>query len=294
MRGAGCTILQWYDPINPGGHLLKFALNYSPEAAALLTAGQIHIDLFKCPNWDDLVPQAAALLPVYIHFPFQAGQADSEQVGFESVRRWLAATETRYVNTHISPLQEGLANPDDPEEVFAKVLPDVLRLVEEFGADRVIAENIPYPETDTKKQKPLLASDAALITRVIEAAGCGLLLDLGHARRMAEHLAIDPRRYIEQLPVTRLRELHVTGLGYNAHGRRVDHLPMTEEDWLLLDWALDNIRQGNWSEPYVVACEYGGVGPGFEWRSRSDVIAAQIPRMVDMVRAAQPVLHTAL
>jgi hypothetical protein len=272
--------------------LMKFALNYSPEAQELLQSGIIAPDLFKCPDWDDLSATAAQHLPIYIHFPFQAGERFINPVqmntAMDAAQRWLDRTETPYVNTHISPATSQLVNPDDADEVVDRVVRDILPLVERFGADKVIAENIPYPERNHGAHPPLSA-DANVITRVIETCDCGLLLDLGHARRTAEHLAIDPRRYIEQLPVQRLREVHVTGLGYDPRGLRVDHLPMREDDWELLDWALANIARGDWAEPWVVACEYGGIGEIFRWRSNIDVIAAQIPRMIEMVKAAQPV-----
>ncbi|HLV36123.1 MAG TPA: hypothetical protein VKY59_13445, partial [Spirillospora sp.] len=60
---------------------MKFALNYSPQAAELLRAGDIDIDLFKCPDWPHLIEQARQQRPVYIHFPLVAGQHNIDQVG---------------------------------------------------------------------------------------------------------------------------------------------------------------------------------------------------------------------
>jgi hypothetical protein len=64
---------------------------------------------------------------------------------------------------------------------------------------------------------------------------------------------------------------------------------MTDPDWALFEWALAKIQSGAWPTPWVVACEYGGIGPIFDWRSDPAVIAHDIPRMVELVRAAQPV-----
>ncbi len=51
--------------------MTRFALNYSPQAADLLRAGQIEIDLFKCPAWPDLIAEAQAAAPglhsLFIH-----------------------------------------------------------------------------------------------------------------------------------------------------------------------------------------------------------------------------------
>lgn len=256
---------------------MKFALNYSPQAMELSREGAIHFDLFKCPDWPDLIAIAQQWRPVYVHFPLLAGQNNLDKVGIDAITHWLNTTETQFVNTHIATLKR---DDETRERVIAAVIADLQRLVNEFGADRVIVENIPYP--DTRRDKSAFSVDTALISEVITETNTRLLLDLGHARRTAEHLAIDPRVYIEQLPVDRLAELHVTGLGYHQ-GRREDHLPMRDEDWDLFDWALSQIHAGIWARPAVIACEYGGVGPQFEWRSAREVIAAQIPLMYQKV-----------
>jgi uncharacterized protein len=264
---------------------MKFALNYSPQAAELLRQHKIEVDLFKCPPWDNLVPKAREQKPIYIHFEFQAGWKEVDASQLRTAEMWLARTGTRYVNTHITPNIDALNHPDNTEALIELVLRDLMPLVEYFGAERVVAENIPYPET--KRVMPKLCIDPTVITTIVERSGCGLLLDIGHARRTAEHLAIDPRVYIQQLPVHRLREIHITGLGYDADGKRTDHMPMREDDWELFAWVLDQLQSDIWSTPEIIACEYGGIGSGFEWRSDIRVIEEQIPRIAEMVRTSQ-------
>ncbi|MBZ0300868.1 MAG: DUF692 family protein [Anaerolineae bacterium] len=262
---------------------MNFALNYSPQAADLLGAGLIDMDLFKCPDWPDLIEQARAWRPVYVHFPLVAGQHNVERVGLGRIAELRRETGTDFVNTHIAARYENLDDPENTEAAVEVMLQDVRPLVERFGAAHVIAENIPYP--DIPDDKPRVVVEPAVIRQVIETSGCGLLLDLAHARLTAEHLQVDVCTYIEQLPVDRLRELHVTGIGLNREGLREDHLPMTDADWDLFDWALDRIGRGQWARPQVVACEYGGVGPMFDWRSEREVMAHDIPRMFTQVRS---------
>jgi hypothetical protein len=265
---------------------MKFALNYSPQAAKLLQSGDIEIDLFKCPDWPDLVAEASALCPAYVHFPLVAGQGNVEKVGLETIADWRSRTVSRYVNTHIAIRREDMTDPDDPEEAVETMLRDIRPLVARFGKANVMAEHIPYP--DIPDNKASVVAQPAVIRRVIETADCGLLLDLAHARLTADTLNMDVHEYITRLPVERLCELHVTGVGIGQDGLRQDHLPMTDDDWALLAWALAQIDSGAWAQPWVVSCEYGGIGPMFAWRSDETVIAHDIPRMMDMVRAAQP------
>lgn len=252
---------------------MQFALNWSPQAADLLAAGRITFDLYKCPDWDDMIATASAQHPVYVHFPHVAGQGrDPDWARVDALAQ---RTNTFYINTHCAP-----ANPD---QAYEAVLRDVTLLCERFGADRVIVENVPHP--DHYLHLPAVSVDAALIRRVVEATGCGLLLDLAHAALAAESCGWDVRDYISALPVERLREVHITGRGIDQQGRRTDHLPMTDADWELFEWALDQIRGGAWHRPQIIACEYGGIGPIFEWRSDASVIAEQIPRMAAMIQS---------
>ncbi len=114
-------------------------------------------------------------------------------------------------------------------------------MIDHFGSENVILENANY---DPNYQVPTLVIQPEVISRVVAESGCGLLLDLAHARMSAVYLGIDMREYISRLPVHALRELHVAGTRYVAEQQRlVDHYPMTDEDWSLTEWALDNIHQ---------------------------------------------------
>ena len=62
---------------------------------------------------------------------------------------------------------------------------------------------------------------------------------------------------------------------------------MTDVDWSLLEWALARIRDGDWAHPWALSFEYGGIGPMFDWRSRSDVIAHQVPRLCSLVNSVE-------
>jgi uncharacterized protein (UPF0276 family) len=266
---------------------MQFALNYSAPAAELLESGRIQFDLFKCPDWPDVIEKAARQRPVYIHFDLVAGQRGSSPPDLDAIDRTLQATGTHHVNTHIAARNQDLDDPEDIDAVVQHILADVMPLVTRFGADRVVAENVPYPDTDGDKPRAVVLPQ--VIKRVIYESGCGLLLDIGHARLTAEYLGIDTRDYITQLPVERLAELHITGVGLDPSGQRADHMPMTGEDWSLLEWALASIRRGMWGRPRLIACEYGGVGPTFEWRSSPAVILSDIPRMYSLIKALQMV-----
>ncbi|HSB67464.1 MAG TPA: DUF692 family protein [Anaerolineales bacterium] len=272
---------------------MYLAINYSPAAARLVQAGKIHIDYFKTPNWDELIAQARELCPVAIHFTLEAGNDSLGDVDWEKIQQQLFATKTPYVNLHLDArqtyypaYQSGTTHPSEVANVTQVILSDVMKAVERFGAERVIIENSPYQGVDGNTMA--LCVQPNLIKQVVMETGCGFLLDISHAIITARYLDMQPEEYISNLPVEHIKELHFAGMHYNqASGHWMDHLSIQEEDWQWLDWALERVHSGEWSLPWLLAFEYGGVGEPFEWRSNPQVIAEQVPKLCEHIQLFQ-------
>lgn len=261
---------------------MDFALNYSPQAVALLQAGRLEVDLFKCPDWPDLVAEARRFRPVYVHFPLRAGDGSAAGTDWALVDHFLTTTETRYVDLHIVPrlrdFPDAQTAADLNEMAFRAVMVDVEQAVRRYGCERVIVENAPLRQDRSVEDFVPGAVEPAFFHRVVEAAGCGLLLDVAHARIAARTLGTDEHDYLDAMPLYALRELHLTGV-QPVNGELTDHTGFTDADWTAAEWVAGRLRAGAWPLPGLVALEYGGVGPHFEWRSDSAVIAADAPRL---------------
>ncbi len=268
---------------------MQFAINYSPQAAELLKAGQIAIDYFKCPDWDDMIAEARALKPVYIHFPITVGRGQIGALDWNKVDRLLRETGTPLVNVHLSPMRGDFPRPYDPQQVIDTLHRELAEVVARYGADKVIAENVPHHGDDTTYEYPVLrpAAQPDVIRSVIEATNCGFLFDLSHARISADALGLNWREYVRALPLERIREVHITGMTRLDDGRLEDHLGFTEADWEAFDWFMDEMRAGRAATPWIVSFEYGGTGQLFAWRSESSVIARDVPRLYQAVHSAQ-------
>lgn len=267
---------------------MRLAVNYSPQAARLLNEERIDLDLFKCPDWPDLIAEARIHRPVYIHFPLNAGDGSVANADWHLIESLLSSTATPYVNMHLIARSEDW--PDIPvasqadehlQAVAEHLIRDVRTVTNRFGADRVMVENVIYRGPTGAMLYAAIAPE--VIAQVVQETGCGLLLDTAHAWITAHHLEIPAEKYIARLPVQHLKEMHVTGTGHDGNRWR-DHMSMREEDFALVTWALDQIRAGAWAPPWAVSFEYGGIGPAFEWRSSADVLAAQVPRLLALVR----------
>ncbi len=269
---------------------MQFALNYSPQAAGLLDAGALDIDRFKCPDWPDLIAAARAYRPVYVHFELRTDRRHLTAEALDAAARWREETGTPYVNAHIVPARDAFpgmpfdtTDPDDERAVLDCLLDGAAALVERFGAEHVIVENVPYYARPGDTPRPAVLPGA--IRRVVQETGCGFLLDISHARLAARRLGMDERAYLAQMPGERLREIHVTGIGRDRDGQVCDHLALAGDDWRWVERVLDRVLAGEWPVPWALAFEYGGIGPLFEWRSERDVIAAQAPRLAELAHA---------
>lgn len=265
---------------------MQFAINWSPEAAELLNAGTIQVDLFKCPDWDDLVADAQAQLPSYVHFPLTIGAGQHETWDVTHIHDWLSKTDTRFVNCHIVPNESHFSPDISLDELTAGLIEEIQPLVDEFGRERVIIENCPYFAGNIDRGFLVQAIEPALFHGIIEATGCGFLFDVSHAVLTSEILERDFETYINALPVEHIREMHITGMGQWSTGIYGDHLPMTESDWTTLDTVVEQLHTDDWRVPDVMAFEYGGIG---ELRdlcgSDKAKIAEQVPRLYDIANS---------
>ncbi len=266
---------------------MKLAINYSNPAAELYCQGKMLVDAFKVPDWPDLVEEASAICPPAVHFSLQAGSGKLVETNWKLVDRLLANTATPYVNLHLDPhtndfpgIPLDTTDPAHAEMVFERLMMDTMVVVSRYGAERVIAENVPYQGNKGEYLRP--GVEPNLIHRLLDETGCGLLLDISHARISAHSLGLSDIEYLTQLPTDRIREMHIAGV-HTLPDRLQDHLSMLEGDWSLLAWVLERIQRKEWSRPWMLAFEYGGVGSVFAWRSDPAIIAEQVPRLYAMV-----------
>ena len=272
---------------------MNLAVNYSPQAADLFREKKIRFDLFKCPDWDDLIADARAVMPVYVHFPLVTGQIKDADLA--RVENLLEDTLTPYVNVHLHATTDDFPdmalnsqNSNDAMQITEWLIKEVEHLTRHFGAERIIAENLIYRGFGMKTVRPVVLPE--VISDVLEYTGCGFLLDVSHARIAAYHLGVeaptDMWDYLNRLPVEHLTELHLTGIKF--HNETVmDHFGCSKTDWEVLEKVFSNIRKGKWAEPETVSFEYGGIGKPFAWRSKTEVLANDVPRLWGLVRASE-------
>jgi hypothetical protein len=261
---------------------MELAVNYSPQAAELLKTGQIDFDLFKTPNWHDMVAEAMTYHPVYVHFDINVGVDKTATIDWAEVEDFLAKTGTEMINVHVvAPETLNAGNEKVVDAFLDTVITEVQLICKRFGEDRVIAENVPLPVTGKPYLRPVAMP--RFFQRLVSETGCGMLLDLAHASITAITLQTEPIAFFSEFPIRRLREIHVTGLGIHK-GEIHDHMELRDHDWCLFESAIQKIRMGSWRAPEIIAFEYGGTGAPFIWRSDPQVLLTQVPRLRSLVQ----------
>lgn len=273
---------------------MKLALNYSPQAEELLDAGLIDIDVIKCPDWPELIQKAQRLKPVYVHFPLCAG-GRAFSPDWQKIEGMKHETATRFINLHLEATTDDYPDipitsedADHQSRIIEKAVKDVQEAISRFGVENIILENSPY-HADARASFRLLrpAAEPKVIAEVIRQTGCGLLLDVDHARVSSHYMNMSFEDYIAELPTDRVKELHMTGTRMHAQeGWLESHHEMRQKDWSIFDWALHQIQSGQWAHPDVFAFEYGGVGEKFDWRSDKATIAEQVPILRGKIAAS--------
>jgi len=261
---------------------MQLAVNYSLPLARLIKDDSIRVDLIKCPDWEGMLDEASLYGPITIHFDLKAGLGRTFGLNFERIKAFKEKTATPHVNTHlVAPPNFDHTDPIERSKINTLWREEISQMTDYFGPTGVALEHFPFTE---KTPHLRYATDSQVFTNVIRDTNCMLLLDLAHARITANALGIDVKKYISNLPVDRLVEMHITGTKF-YNGVLEDHFELDEEDWALLEWALSRIRSGAWRKPEILAFEYGGIGEVFVWRTKQDVLREQVPRLNEAVHA---------
>ena len=226
-----------------------------PHVDALLDAGEIEVDRLKAAEWMDesQLDAVIAQRPVLLHL--------DDGLIWPHSRRWAAAlaqlarrTATPWLSVHLDLGWAFLAyrwpGPSlIPRAQAQRWAVRSVRRLQDVCSVPVLVENMPR----WSRSRPAYTADPAFISAVVEESGCGLLLDLGHARIAAHYQGEPVHDYLARLPLDRLVEIHVSGPrpGPFRDGRLIDaHQPMQEVDYALLAWVLEQ------SEPRAVTLEY--------------------------------------
>ncbi len=153
-----------------------------------------------------------------------------------------------FSSSEVDFIDEAMAavSPLQPREVvFERSILVLNQLINQVDVP-VLIENLDYNPTGAYEY----VCDPDFITQVLDQTGAYLLLDLAHAQVTAAAFGLDVRDYINQLPLEKVRQIHLNRPGYRD-GRLVDsHLDLLTADYRLLEETLKK------TSPWAITLEY--------------------------------------
>lgn len=234
---------------------IKLGVPILKSTFALLEAGDLDVDyvvFYGQAGIDNLRRVAVYDRPIYLHDLARSFWLNYEDPFREDVmaeaRAMLDLAQSPWLSTGIGASAEPQAHRSgpyreaDPEDLQPreKVIENIVRhgrRLRDWAGVPLLLENFNYHPTNAYEY----ICEPETFSSLIEQIGCGMLLDLAHARISAHNMGwADPRSYLEALPLPKVREIHVTRPSWEG-SQMVDlHSPLQTEDLDLLGWVLDH------------------------------------------------------
>jgi uncharacterized protein (UPF0276 family) len=253
--------------------------NPSPSLAALYAARQAPLDGIECTSFQS-PREMKALRKVFTGLPFQFHASNLGRTLFSRARLnrcHVFCPESRWVSIHLAPLPPltvyfglrwGIHLPQRPADRLVKRLVRQITALKPTLSLPLILENMPA----NKVLANPVESDPVMIAQVLEATGCDLLLDLAHARVAAAFREMPVETYLAQLPLDKVRQIHISGTRMQAGSLQDAHESLNEDDYDLLAWTLERTR------PEILTLEY--------FRDDRDALREMLVRLREMLDAA--------
>ncbi|MFO1534407.1 MAG: DUF692 family multinuclear iron-containing protein [Thermoplasmatota archaeon] len=218
----------------------------------------------------------STLLPCVAHSLDGSVGSHTDPAYVEKVRRIVAAMQAPWHSdhlafTHAGGLKAGHLAPIPYNDEALEVVVGNVRRIQAAVPVPFALENITMPfywPTSTMQEHEFLSE-------VVARTGCHLLLDLENARINAANHGGDARRFIDNLPLEKVAQVHLAG-GISGSGLEHDSHsePVGEATWGLLEYLCQHVR------PPAVLVEHDAHFPPFE------ALLQQVRRARSIVEAA--------
>lgn len=240
--------------------MISLTATYSESLGELLNSSDPPIDGIEIGPWYS-VRDVERIQKQFSEWPFQfhAGSVITRWMLWPGARRklsrYLDVAHGKWISVHLELMpwyvyllsaHVGLhLNPPPPDKAVDHFLASFERFSRSVDLP-ILLENL----TSLPVEKYTYAADPGLIRQVIEKTGAGMVLDMAHARIAASFQNTEIKAYLASLPLERVTQIHVSGIGKEDGVLYDGHEALEEIDYELLAWALDR------TQPRVVTLEY--------------------------------------
>ena len=236
---------------------MKIGCNWSEELFGLMLDERINIDYIKSfPGeiFERNFERMRSLKPILLHglgYEVNIGMKNIHVVDFQQANALIKKCGSPHYGFHsfipINDISFGMSNED-----IHKYISERIQFLKKNLMVPLLIENMPDIHSEENMFFPYF--EAKKIGKLVTDNDINLLLDLTHAKLTSVSNNWNVHDFLKDLPLERVKEIHVNGSGYDDQGFPDDtHQAMTDADYELLDWVL------KYSKPEIVTLEYKGV-----------------------------------
>ena len=263
---------------------MKLVSNYSSELIELIQEKTIEVDNIKLGIHDiykegyEVSKQHGDVLLHGLALNEHPSMTGLEEIDWNRITNLIEEFNSPHIGIHLNSFYDDWNN----NEVSKNEVVERNIIGAKHWKDRIhvpfMLENTPYSKFYSEKGIIECVSDPIVITKICYEADVYLLLDIAHAKVTAYHRGESIENYLCQLPLERVKEVHVVGtMMTEEHGIRDRHIEMQDEDYKILRWILKRINVD------YITLEYGGPGGHFEWRSDKQALYRQLKKIKDII-----------
>jgi uncharacterized protein (UPF0276 family) len=133
----------------------------------------------------------------------------------------------------------------DRKALLETIVMNTRALAESIGVP-LLLENLDYNPGGAYEY----SCESSFIAEVLERTNTHMLLDIAHARVSASRFGMSVEDYLAELPMERVKQLHISGPRLEGDTLRDAHEPLQVEDYELLEYVLSVTK------PWAVTLEY--------------------------------------
>ena len=238
---------------------IKLACNWSHPLKQLLDEKAVRLEYIKTGVYGSFYEDLDTMLslrPVLIHglgYNEHTGMKNLHEVDFIKANALLKKCGSPHLGTHLSMLKSNITEGMTDDDICG-LMSEQTQIIKMNIDVPLLLENAPDSDEERSKFGLYPQVEADFIAEFVRSNDVFFLLDIAHAKVAALYRGWDVKGYFSNLPLERMKELHISGSGFDDNGVITDtHNPMRDEDCELLEWVLSR------TSPEIVTLEYSGV-----------------------------------
>ena len=245
--------------------MIKIGCNWSAELLDLIREGQADVDYIKSwasEEFENQIETLRVLRPILLHglgYSEYLGMASFDVIDFQRANRLIAQCGSPHYGAHLSMYFNDIPSNADDTDIY-NYYSERIQIFKKNIYVPLMLENSPYFPLEV--QEKIIKNNALYfiaytepekVSRLLCDNDVYLLLDLTHAQITCLYKKWDIYDFLQSMPLLRVKEIHVNGLGYKDGFPYDPHRAMNDKDYELLDWVL------GYCKPDIVTLEYNGL-----------------------------------